>query len=65
MLMWWEVSPATSIAHTDASEAMGPRLRGDDSETRQNVGNGFTHLLRLPAIRATLGSPAGLIKIQL
>jgi hypothetical protein len=24
---------------------------------RQNVGNSLTHLLRLPAIRATLGSP--------
>jgi hypothetical protein len=32
---------------------------------RQNVGNDFTHLLRLKAIRATLGTPVGLVKIQL
>ena len=32
---------------------------------RQNVGNGATHLLRLRAIRATLGSPHGFDQIQL
>jgi hypothetical protein len=39
--------------------------RHPGNEPRQNVGNGIMHLLRLPAIRATLRSPAGLIKIQL
>ena len=38
-------------------------IRG--TKPRQNVGNGFTRLLHLRAIRATLGTPVGLVKIQL
>src|SRR5882724_12543746 len=44
-----------SAAHHAAKDGALRSIRG--TKRRQNVGNGFTHLLRLAPIRATLGSP--------
>jgi hypothetical protein len=46
------------LAAQDAAKCGALRsIRG--TKPYQNVGNGITHLLRLRAIRATLGSPRG------
>src|SRR3954454_18624076 len=65
MPMWCEVSrqplSLTSMGRRPSVAACAATA----ASPTQNVGNGVTHLFRLGAIRATLGSPCGLEQIRL
>ena len=53
------------ISSAPRREERRAALRPGNENPARNVGNGITHLLRLDAIRATLGSPRGFERTQL
>src|SRR3954471_4098245 len=62
MPMWSEVSRRPLSLTWMGRRLWVPAFAGTTATPAQNVGNGGTHLLRLAAIRATLGPPGGLSK---
>src|SRR3954451_7032250 len=57
MPMWSEVSRRPLSLTWMGRRLWVPAFAGTTATPAQNVGNGGTHLLRLAAIRATLGPP--------